>query len=254
MEAIKVHRENLDRLTPPNVVPLLEGPRSTSTPNLCDWVMDQAINPLVLMTWVMDIDGQWTTYKSQGRQLLSHEASAACRKSSSYATPSSTTPCLKTLQLFKSKADHKYPPRSHEILSNVINVKATAYSFGTWCGCVESWSKWYIQYPATCVPAPRLHEQHRSLMHPSDFRPRNWQFFGGNSCLSRIPFDSLGYPVTDSNPGRTVWTVSLLRIFNWTDTVLSGLGQTAEIAPAAVARRSRCWPPKLLMEEMNRNV
>ena len=50
IEAIKAHRENLDRLTPRNVVPLLEGPRSTSTPETVwrtfgllddDWVMDQ---------------------------------------------------------------------------------------------------------------------------------------------------------------------------------------------------------------------
>lgn len=43
---------------------------------------------------------------SQLWQLLTHEASAACRKSSSYATPSSTTPCLKTSRLFESKENH----------------------------------------------------------------------------------------------------------------------------------------------------
>lgn len=64
---------------------------------------------------------------SQVWQLMTHEASAACRKSSSYATPSSTTPCLKTSRLFESKEDHKYPPTSHQIFRIIINIKATGF-------------------------------------------------------------------------------------------------------------------------------
>lgn len=58
--------------------------------------------------------------------------------------------------------------------------------FGTWCGCVESWSKW--QYPATCVPAPRLHEQLETLVDASKrLSASQLTIFGGNSSDS-YPF------------------------------------------------------------------
>ena len=120
---------------------------------------------------------------SQVWQLMTHEASAACRKSSSYATPSSTTPCLKTSRLFESKEDHKYPPTSHQIFRIIINIKATGFFWHMMWLC-----RVMIQMTVSSDMCTRLHEQLETLVDASKrLSASQLTIFGGNSSDS-YPF------------------------------------------------------------------